>query len=185
MIQDWEKILTETKLIEAARVELRRFMPQDADDVLEYGSDDTTMEYLIWDGVKTIEEARESVEGFLLSNPGAFAISLKEENKCIGCIDLRPVPEHDKASFGYVLNRQYWDRGYMTEALNALLQFAFKTLEVNRVESTHYIGNEGSGKVMEKCGMKKEGVARQQVIVKGNFRDVVHYGVLREEVLYA
>lgn len=49
----------------------------------------------------------------------------------------------------------------MTEALSAILQLCFDKLELNRVESTHYLGNEGSGKVMKKCGMQLEGIGRR------------------------
>lgn len=181
MIPDWEEVLTRTNELEAERIILRRFALEDAEAVLEYASDEQTVEYLVWDGIKTIGEAQEAISGYYTENHGVFAISLKENGKCIGCIDLRPIPEHDKASFGYVLNRKYWNNGYMTEALKTLLQFAFQTLGVNRVESTHYIGNEGSGRVMEKCGMIREGVFRQELRIKGVFRDVAHYGVLRDE----
>jgi len=71
----------------------------------------------------------------------------------------------------------------MSEALNLILDFSFSKLELNRVEATHYIGNEGSGRVMQKCGMRYEGTGIQEVKVKGIFYDVVHYAILREEWL--
>ena len=49
------------------------------------------------------------------------------------------------------------------------------------METFHYVGNEGSGKVMEKCGLRKEGYAVQEVKIKGVFRDVVHYGITKDE----
>lgn len=179
MIPDWERVLKDTEELEAERIILRRFSYKDVWDVLEYGSDEQTLEYLVWEGAKTLDEAKEAIDGYYVKTPGVFAISLKDGGKCIGCIDLRPIPEHDKASFGYVLNRLYWNRGYMTEALRTLLEFALQMLEINRVESTHYIGNGGSGRVMEKCGMIKEGVSPQEVKVKGVLHDVVHYGILK------
>ena len=71
----------------------------------------------------------------------------------------------------------------MTEALSAILQLCFDKLELNRVESTHYLGNEGSGKAMKKCGMQLEGIGRRGVIIKGIFHDVTHYGITREQWL--
>ena len=70
----------------------------------------------------------------------------------------------------------------MTEALSAVLKLCFEKLKLNRVESTHYVGNEGSGKVMAKCGMKLEGVGKQEEKIKGVFRDVVHYGITFDEL---
>jgi ribosomal-protein-alanine N-acetyltransferase len=139
------------------------------------------MEFLIWEGAYSLEEARAAIFNYNLSRPGIWAIELTEARKVIGCIDLRLAPEHEKASFGYVLNRDYWGAGYMTEALVSVLEFCFGKLRVNRVESTHYVGNEGSGRVTEKSGMKFVGVMKQSEKIKGVFRDVVHYGITREE----
>jgi len=63
---------------------------------------------------------------------------------------------------------------------NLILNFSFSKLGLNRVEPTHYVGNEGSGRVMQKCGMKYEGTGLQEVKVKNIFYDVVHYAILRE-----
>ncbi|HHW11383.1 MAG TPA: GNAT family N-acetyltransferase [Firmicutes bacterium] len=64
-----------------------------------------------------------------------------------------------------------------------MLDLAFSKLGLNRVESTHYAGNEASGRVMAKCGMKFEGKGRQEVKIKGIYHDVLHYGILKEEWL--
>ena len=111
---------------------------------------------------------------------GIWVIERKENSKCIGTIDIRVDPEHDKSGFGYVLNRSYWHKGYMTEALSAVVRLCFDELKVNRVESFHYIGNEGSGKVMQKCGLRFEGISEQEVKIKGVFRDVARYGMTME-----
>lgn len=71
----------------------------------------------------------------------------------------------------------------MTEALSAILQLCFDKLELNRVESTHYLGNEGSGKVMKKCDMQLEGIGRRGGKIKGIFHDVTHYAITREQWL--
>lgn len=179
MVDDYEKILSENEFLDLNRVILRRFRIDDTSDVLEYGSDKETLKFLVWTGVFTEEEARLSINEYYLAKPGVYAIELKENKKCIGTIDLRLEPDHEKASFGYVLNRKFWGKGYMTEALGGILKLCFEKLNLNRVESTHYVGNEGSGKVMEKCGMKREGVGIEEVKVKGVFYDVVHYGITK------
>lgn len=181
MTADVEKVLEETMRIESERIILRKFTQNDAEAVFEYGSDPGTVKWLIWEGINDIEGALKALNDFLISGAGVFAIELIENGKCAGCIDLRLDTANEKASFGYVLNKKYWGKGYMSEALAALLKLAFDILELNRVESTHYVGNEASGRVMEKCGMKKEGLSLQEVKVKGIFQDVVHYGILRSE----
>jgi [ribosomal protein S5]-alanine N-acetyltransferase len=69
----------------------------------------------------------------------------------------------------------------MTEALKEIIRITFDELNLNRIEATYYVGNEKSGKVMRKCGMGYEGIARKEVKIKGNYMDVVHYGLLKED----
>jgi len=181
MISGFEKILQETTILQGERITLRKFKAEDYLDAYEYGSDELTLKYLIWEGYKSLDDAREGIPAFNMVQPGMFAIELKETGKCIGAIDIRPMPEHEKSGFGYVLNRKYWKNGYMTEALRAILAFCFDTLELNKVESNHFVGNEGSGRVMQKCGMVKEGLIRQEQKVKGVFHDSVHYGITKAD----
>lgn len=180
MIKNYKEILYDNETLDAKNITLRKFKKSDEEDVFEYGSDEETLKYLVWDGLKTIDDAKTAIVEFYWSRQGIFAIELKENSKCIGCIDIRLEPEHEKASFGYVLNRRYWGKGYMTEALSAVLNMCFEMLDLNRVESTHYIGNEASGKVMKKCGMEFEGIGKQEVKVKGVFHDVAHYAITKE-----
>lgn len=179
MVKNWTELLYDNETLETERLCLRRFRKSDAEDVYTYASDAETLKYMIWPGVQSVEEARVSIVEYYWSRPGIFAIALKETDRCIGGIDLRMDPEHEKAGFGYVLNRQYWNRGYMTEALRALLSLCFDRLDLNRVEATHFCGNEGSGRVMQKSGMAFEGTAPQEIKVRGVFHDVAHYGITK------
>lgn len=180
MVENYMNVLNSNTMISTDRLHLRRFNNSDAEDILAYASDERTVEFLTWEGMKTLEQAMSIIQSFY-SKEGVYAIELKETGHCIGAIDLRVFPEHEKGSFGYVLNRNYWNQGYMTEALSAILTLAFDKLELNRVEATHYAGNEGSGRVMEKCGLMKEGFALAEVKIKGIFRDVVHYAITKEQ----
>ena len=180
MIENYKEILYDNERLETDRLMLRKATKNDASDMLDYASDEETVKYLDWAGAKTVEEVRKGIFDFHWSNPGIWAIELKDTQKCIGTIDIRLRPEHEKCEFGFVLNRQYWNNGYMTEALSSILKLCFEELELNRVEAFHYVGNEGSGRVMQKCGMKYEGTSVQGVKVKGVFRDEVRYGVTKE-----
>jgi len=181
MVENYNEVLYNNEIIETKRLILRKFKVCDAKDLFEYGSDPAVLEYMVWPGFKSIEEARAGIYNNYLSKPGIYAIELKENAKCIGDIDLRITPEHEKVSVGYALNREYWGRGLMSEALKAVLELCFDKLEVNRVEAGHFAGNEASGRVMEKCGMVKEGIARQEFKVRGVFIDDVKYAVTRGE----
>jgi ribosomal-protein-alanine N-acetyltransferase len=182
-VVDHNEILKENSVLESNRLILRPFTIDDIDDVLLYASDNIVTKYLTWPSYMDISQVEEVVKKYYIGKEGIFAIELESEQKCIGCIGLSVYIEHNKASFGYVLNREYWNKGYMTEALNIILDFSFLKLELNRVEATHYIGNEGSGRVMQKCGMKYEGTGIQELKVKDIYQDVAHYAILRNEWL--
>lgn len=171
------EILSDNNKLESNRLILRSFRQEDYKDVFQYAKDDKVTEFLTWESINTEEEAKDVITNIYKNSPGVFAIELKDENKCIGCIDLRLNLEYNKANFGYVLNREYWNKGYMTEALNLLLEFSFRKLKLNRIEGTYYLGNDASGKVMEKVGMRYEGKGIEEVFVKNIYRDVIHYGI--------
>ena len=180
MTKNYNELLYQNETITTERLILRKFRVEDAADILEYASDTATVEFLVWEGLDTIEAARDAVYNYYWSRPGIWAIELAESGKMIGCIDIRLIQEHDKVQFGYVLNRNYWGKGYMTETLRAVMHLCFDKLEVNRFEAQHYAGNEGSGRVMEKCGMVREGCLMQGEKIKDVFRDVILYGITRK-----
>jgi ribosomal-protein-alanine N-acetyltransferase len=163
---------------------IRPFSIKDLDDVFEYASDEETVKYLTWPTHKTKEQTIRVINQFYINNPCLYAIELNSDKKCIGAIDFRIDEQNDKASFGYVLNREYWNNGYMSETLRELMKFYFETIGVNRIEATHYMGNNASGKVMEKCNMKYEGRGIQEVKIKGVFFDVEHYAIVRDDWKY-
>lgn len=182
-MKEYTEILERHKVLCTQRLILRPFTPDDLEDVFEMASDEEVTRYLTWEKHTRREQSMASIQNYYITRPGIYAIELKESGKCIGCIDLRPEPAHEKASFGYMLNRRHWNRGYMTEALDAVLALAFGPLGMRRVEGSHYAGNEGSGRVMSKCGMLYEGMGRQEVKERGLFWDLVHYGILAEDYL--
>ena len=67
----------------------------------------------------------------------------------------------------------------MTEALSRVIDYAFDAMDINRIEAQHELTNPSSGRVMEKCGMRKEGVLRQRLYNKGKYVDVALYAILR------
>jgi ribosomal-protein-alanine N-acetyltransferase len=82
------------------------------------------------------------------------------------------------AEIGYSLSRLYWNQGLMTEAVKAVLELGFRQLKLNRIEAQHDTLNPASGKVMQNCGMVKEGTLRQRIYNKGRFIDVDMYAIV-------
>lgn len=79
---------------------------------------------------------------------------------------------------GYALESKYWNRGYMTEALSKVIEFFFKEVDVNRIESQHDPNNTASGKVMQKCGIKYEGTLREADWSNQGTVDAIVYAIL-------
>jgi ribosomal-protein-alanine N-acetyltransferase len=121
MVENYKEILYDNQNLETKRLLLRKAAKIDVLDMLEYASDAETVKYLDWEGAKTTDEVLKGIIDFHWSNPGVWVIELKETKKCIGTIDIRLKPEHEKAEFGFVLNRSYWNKGYMTEVLSSIL----------------------------------------------------------------
>ncbi len=110
-----------------------------------------------------------------------FAIVLLEENILIGCISLTVNHQHGRGELGYWIGTDYWGQGYATEAAQAIIQFGLFGLGLNRIFASHLLFNPASGKVMEKAGLRREGILRQHIFKGGKFHDSVIYGILRGE----
>ena len=91
------------------------------------------------------------------------------------------APEHARAELGYVLSRKLWGRGLMPEAVRAVVRFGFGRMELNRIEARCIIENAASARVMEKAGMTCEGTLREREFIKGAYRDMRLYSILRRE----
>lgn len=111
----------------------------------------------------------------------AFAITLKPNGELVGAISLRIDPPMSRANLGYWIGKPYWNAGYCTEAALRLVRFAFEELKLHRLHAEHLDRNPASGRVLQKIGMLKEGIAREHTTKWGKFEDLVLYGLLRAE----
>lgn len=165
--------------MQSERLIFRKFNLDDIDDVYEFGSDDETCKFVTWDKHKNLIETKKVVEDIFMKNEYCFAIVEKISNKCIGSFDFRADIKNNSLTFGYVLNKKYWNKGYMSETLNFMLDYAFNTLKVNKVCGLHIKENVASGRVMEKCGLKIEGEFEDAEFLKGRYLTLVYRGILR------
>jgi RimJ/RimL family protein N-acetyltransferase len=111
-----------------------------------------------------------------------FAIRIKATNELVGCINLGLNQRHDRAVTGYWIGFDYWGHGYCTEALREVIKFGFSTKSINKIWAEHKTFNIASGRVMEKCGMKLEGVMRNHYKQEeGKYLDMSIRSILRSE----
>lgn len=114
-----------------------------------------------------------------------FTIIHNEDNCIIGTIGLSHIDHfHQRAELGTLIgNKEYWGKGIATEALELLLDYAFKNLNLNKVYSHILTDNIGSIKKNQKLGFLIEGTLRKHAFNRGMFRDVVTMGILKEDYL--
>ncbi len=111
-----------------------------------------------------------------------FAVVTRTDMQLVGSVGLKDIDqEHGQAEMGFWIGVDWWGQGYATEATKAVLQFGFETLRLNRIHAHHMLRNPASGRVLEKIGMKREGVLRERVRKWGVFEDVAVLSVLRKE----
>jgi ribosomal-protein-alanine N-acetyltransferase len=82
----------------------------------------------------------------------------------------------------YSLGRAFWNKGLISESLSEVIKFGLISVGLNRLEAFYALSNPSSGKVMEKCGMKFEGIARQKYKSHVGFEDCGMYAILREDI---
>ena len=99
----------------------------------------------------------------------------------MGAVGLTLTPAHSRAELGYWLGVPYWNRGYATEAAAALVDFGFTQLGLHRIQAHYLTRNSASGRVMQKLGMRSEGVSRHAVRKNDRFEDLEMYAILADE----
>lgn len=172
------------EIITTPRLELRSWRLDDVDDVYSYAQDEEWSRHL---RLLPRPYSRGDAERFIArqllldrATRPSWAVSL--EGRVIGGINLRVDPEHRLAEMGYSIARAEWNRGFGTEAAKAVVDAAFTTLPaLNRIRAMADVRNSASQRVMEKLGMIKEGVLRQNRVERGEPIDEAWFGILRSE----
>ena len=157
---------TGTQRIETHRLILRPFRIEDAEDMFSnWASDPEVTRFLTWPTHTDADVSRAVLNSWIPQyEDGSFfnwAIEWKENGSVIGNISVvRLIEETETADIGYCMSREYWGRGIMPEALRAVTDYLFDTIGVNRVTACHDVNNPKSGRVMQKAGLKFEGIMR-------------------------
>lgn len=175
-----------TPTLRTARLRLRPFTDADADALFALHSSASVLRY--WDAPPWRERSR--AERFIAAcremaddGTGArLAIDRSSDGAFIGwCSLTRWNPDHRSASMGCCLDAAVWGQGYATEAARALLQWAFDTVDLNRVQVETDTRNVASARVLEKMGFVREGMLREDCVVDGEVSDSWVFGLLRRE----
>lgn len=118
---------------------------------------------------------------FLAGEAANFAITKRDSGELLGSVGFRIHRDDERAEMGYWIGRPYWNLGYCSEAAAAALDYGFTGLSLNRIHACYVTRNPASGRVLEKIGMRPEGLARQHEVKWGQYEDLAYCGVLRED----
>ena len=167
------------------RLLLRQFQLSDATDVQHLAgvkevAAGTFLPHPYTDGIaeQWITSQQEDSEAGTLVN---FAIVLLANDTLIGSIGLAIVAEHQHARMGYWLGVPYWNQGYATDAVQAVLAYGFDQRQLHRIYAPHFLNNPASGRVLQKVGMTYEGRMREHYRRFGEYVDVELYGMLEQD----
>ena len=176
-----------TVYMETDRLVLRPFTMEDTEPMfVNCGSDVDVTRYMTWTTQTDVSETETSMKGWVgrYANPNFYhwAIVEKEENNMIGFVSVIACDENVKqVEMGYAIGKKWWGKGYMAEALGTVIDYLFNEVGVNRIYARHDTNNPGSGKVMQKCGMKYEGTMRQSEITNNGLCDIACYAILAKD----
>jgi ribosomal-protein-alanine N-acetyltransferase len=168
------------------RLSMRPIRDVDAETLLAIRSNPSVMCYgtePTWDSIqKAIDKIERNDRGMAAGESVCLAIFRRDDRRLIGTTDLFQMdPQCRRAEIGFALAAEAWGRGYMNEALTALLDYGFSEFALNRVEADVDPRNTASIKCLARLGFAHEGLLRQRWIVGGEVSDSAIYGLLRDE----
>ena len=177
---------TGTVQMETNRLILRPTSITDAEQMFNnWASDPEVTKYLMWQTHSDVEVTKSILASWDKENENLnyyhWGIVLKENGQIIGTGGSLGIDErHHSTELGYCMGRTYWNNGYMSEAVAAMIEYLFNTVGLNRITARHNPDNIGSGRVMQKCGMIFEGIQHQaHYSEKQGYYDLSCYAILR------
>lgn len=176
-----------TRTLATERLTLRRFEPEDAEQVFyNWQRDPEVTKYLTWKPYQAVEDTgkklQEWASQYSEDNFYMWAIELGELEQPIGSISaVKLAEEIDGVEIGYCIGRAFWHQGYATEALREVIRFFMEEVGASRVWAEHDIDNPNSGKVMQAAGMTFEGILRKAGRNNQGICDMAVYAKVRDE----
>jgi len=181
-------LLPEGTVLQLDRVRLRPIGREDAAALFAMYADPQTARYLPRPPLTDIAQAEEMVAkalaGYEDGSSLQLAIERNSDRAFLGvCLLFRFDRQSARAEIGYSLAREHWSRGYMAEALPALVDHGFGALGLNRLEADIDPRNAASARVLRRLGFQREGLLRERWIVAGEASDSEIFGLLRRDWL--
>ncbi|TDL79161.1 GNAT family N-acetyltransferase [Peribacillus frigoritolerans] len=178
--------MTSFPQLETDRLRLRSIERSDAVKLFDYFSKREVTEYYGMDSFKTLEEAETLIHSFQIGYQSnkliRWGIELKETNELIGTCGFHALSKkYKRAEVGYEISHLHWQKGYASEAIEAILDFGFEEMEMIRIGAVVMLANSPSRSVLLRLGFKEEGRLRNYIIQDNIPCDVIMHSLLKEE----
>lgn len=165
---------------------LREQRYADAKDFFKYFADPQVSQYILSSIPTNFEEAQEEIMYWIdlyYKNTGIYwAIATKNTDKMIGAIGFHDWNKYNnRTEISYDLSKDHWGKGIMSKATKVVLQFAFETLNINRVQASTIKENINSIKLLESNNFSKDGILRKYRYHRGKYYDIEMFSILKED----
>ncbi len=174
-------------IIESERLIIRDYVSEDLSVIHDLVQPKEIYQYQHW-GPNSLKDTQNYINMCVSQqsedprNSFEFCITNKSDQLIIGAIGIRiRNSSSKKADLGYWVRHDLWGKGFATEATVAVIKFGFESLNMNRIWATASPQNTASLRVLEKAGMKNEGCMKDDMLVRGEYRDSVIMAILRRE----
>jgi len=172
--------------IVADRIRLRTINKSDLDQVFAIFSDPKVMRYWSTPPLESVDDVRALMKEIKTGNEEGsmlkWGVALRSTDAVIGTVTLFHLElTQGRAEVGYAQAQAYWGHGYIHEALQALLTYAFEEMNLRRIEADVDPRNAASIKTLERLGFLREGFLRERWHVSGEIQDALFYGLLERQ----
>ena len=171
-------------ILHTQRLMLRPWTEADAETLFKYAADPEVGPAAGWAAHTSVEDSREIIRT-VLSAEGTFAVCLDDRGGepvgSIGWFVRDGLP--DGVEIGYWIGKPFWGQGYIPEAVECVLEYLFTETDCPRVWCSHFLGNEKSKRVIEKCGFRPEFLQEREWPAIGKKLTEQFYSIRKAEYL--
>ncbi|MFF2450521.1 GNAT family N-acetyltransferase [Neobacillus sp. NPDC058068] len=172
--------------LESANICFKSLSTNDAQEIHNYAADEEVSRFIGWSLMNTLNETSEYIETMVkreLAGTHLYAsIVLKSTQEIIGTAMIFNFDkEANQAEIGYVFHRDHWGKGYGTECVALMSDFAFETLNLHKLHASVVDANRGSARILEKNGYVLEGELRDHYFIDEKYYNALLFGKIQSK----
>ena len=183
-----KKVFENFPELESGRLIFRQILLDDSEKLFEIRSNSEVMKFMDVEPMKSLAEAENLIssvsESFRIRTGINWGIVEKHSNEFIGYFGFWRIDvKNCRGEIGYALHPKFWDKGYMSETLNTLIEYGFNELHLHSIEANVNPYNLSSIKLLEKVGCKQEAYFKESFLFRTEFKDSIIYSLLKKDFI--